>query len=159
MLVLAMGSNGKELGRGHSLRNMLLLCMMTVYPLLMGCSRGISCDDIIPQNEFSSIRQYAVELTVRTGETPVVILPQNSASTGYVWVIEPPASTDIAILASRMTLMPENHRLITGVMGGELLQLKTLRPGKCMFTASYVRPWENHNCLPVMQAVITLDVK
>lgn len=139
------------------LKGMVTGCMVTAFSLLMGCGSASYADGPL-QNESYSTSQYAVELRVRAGDVPVVILPQNSASTGYIWIIDVAAANDVVVLTDRRSLMPVDCTLV-GVTGGELLQFKALRAGKGTFHASYVRSWDKHDGLPGMRAVITFDVK
>ena len=152
-----MRCNEKIFGLQRALRRLFPLAMGMLFSSLTGCVSMSCASDSLHSGSYA-LPHYAVELTVRAGDAPVVILPQNSASTGYVWIIDQPASSEVAVLTGRMTLMPQDRDLV-GVTGGELLQFKALHAGGCTFRASYVRPWDNHNCLPAMEAVITLDVR
>jgi len=90
------------------------------------------------------------------GSNAYVLLPQNSASTGYTWQLDPlPSDANIA-LASHALLPLAHPDGLTGATGGELWTFRVIGEGTTTLRARYIRTWNPPLTPPAIEAAITV---
>lgn len=93
-------------------------------------------------------------LTVKVGQTFIVSLPQNTASTGYSWTLaEPPGA--IRVLGET-TIPPTGTTGIVGASGDVEWRLLAEKTGTQPLVFSYRRPWEDADIDRTIEFEITV---
>jgi len=77
----------------NSFRKTACLLLTLSCTMIAGCSSAKIASEAAQQAHETD---YAITIRVKTGDEAILLLPQNSASTGYLWVLDPlPAGSPV----------------------------------------------------------------
>jgi len=131
------------------------------YILLLAWSLFVGCTSARTTAETPhpvDAPDYAISIRVNAGDEAIMLLPQNSASTGYLWVLDPlPAGSPVQQV--RHVRYQNEGVAQPGQSSAEEWRFKATRPGIQKINARYERPWEGPSTPPALTATVDIVIQ